>query len=108
LALNSGEWFFRFFIQDHFFPHAIHLNNWSEIPRPPLSYDRGRDVPDNRCAKTARQQARSSKLDNERDVRQPKSQTLRDPSREMFAIDTGNPDIPTYPNDGFDDLKRKN
>jgi len=36
LALNSGEWFFRFFILDHFSHHAIHLNNWFEIPRPPL------------------------------------------------------------------------
>ncbi len=35
-ALNSGEWFFRFFILDHFFHHAIHLNNWSEFLRPPL------------------------------------------------------------------------
>ncbi|WP_211841119.1 5-methylcytosine restriction system specificity protein McrC [Roseinatronobacter monicus] len=34
--MNSGEWFFRFFILDHFSHHAIHLNNWSEIPRPPL------------------------------------------------------------------------
>jgi hypothetical protein len=41
LALNSGEWFFRFFILDHFFLRAIHFNNWSEIPRPPLSvFDR--------------------------------------------------------------------
>ncbi|MEY8096589.1 hypothetical protein AB9F29_04130, partial [Falsihalocynthiibacter sp. S25ZX9] len=37
LALNSGEWFFRFFILDHFSHRAIHLNNWSEIPRPPLN-----------------------------------------------------------------------
>jgi regulator of protease activity HflC (stomatin/prohibitin superfamily) len=37
LALKSGEWFFRFVIWDHFFRHAIHLNNWSENPRPPLS-----------------------------------------------------------------------
>lgn len=61
-----------------------------------------------RLAEAARQQTRSSKLDNERDVRQPKSQTPRDPSREMFAIDTGNPDLPTYPIDDFDDPKRKN
>jgi adhesin transport system membrane fusion protein len=37
LALKSGEWFFRFVIWDHFFRHAIHLNNWSENPRPPLA-----------------------------------------------------------------------
>ena len=61
-----------------------------------------------RLAEAARQQARSPKLDNERDVRQPKSQTLRDPSREMFAIGTGNPDLPTFPNDDSDDPKRKN
>jgi hypothetical protein len=36
LALNSGEWFFRFFISDHFSHHAIHLNNWSEFLRPHL------------------------------------------------------------------------
>jgi putative transposase len=26
----------------------------------------------------------------------------------MFAIDTGNPDLPTYPIDDFDDSKQKN
>jgi len=36
-ALNSGEWFFRFFILDRNFLNAIHLKNWSEFPRPPLS-----------------------------------------------------------------------
>ncbi len=49
-----------------------------------------------RLAEAARQQTRTARLDVERDVRQPKSQTPRDPSREMFAIDTGNPDLPTY------------
>ena len=34
--MNSGEWFFRFFILDHFSRHAIHLNDWSEFPRPPV------------------------------------------------------------------------
>ncbi len=52
---------------------------------------------------------RAAKLDNERDLRQPKKQQQpRDPSREMFAIDTGNPDLPTYPIDDFDDFQRKN
>ncbi|WP_217642143.1 hypothetical protein, partial [Aliiroseovarius crassostreae] len=37
LALNSGEWFFLFFILDHHFRHAIHLNDWPKFPRPPLS-----------------------------------------------------------------------
>ena len=36
LALNSGEWFLRFFIPDHFSRHAIHLNDWPQFPRPPL------------------------------------------------------------------------
>jgi hypothetical protein len=45
-ALNSGEWFFRFFILDHFFHHAIHLNNWSEFPRPPLYEKRHEQKPD--------------------------------------------------------------
>lgn len=36
LALKSGEWFFRFFILDRHFHHDIHLNIWSEFPRPPL------------------------------------------------------------------------
>lgn len=36
LALNSGEWFFRFLILDHFFHHAFHLNNWFESSRPRL------------------------------------------------------------------------
>jgi putative transposase len=61
-----------------------------------------------RLAETARQQTRSARLDVERDVRQPKNKTQRDPSREMFAIDTGNPDLPTYPIDDFDDSKQKN
>jgi len=37
LALNSGEWFFRLSISDRLFRHAIHLSDWSEIPRTPLS-----------------------------------------------------------------------
>ena len=37
LALNSDEWLFRFLISDHYFHHAIHLNDWSEFPRPPLA-----------------------------------------------------------------------
>lgn len=61
-----------------------------------------------RLAEAARQQTRSVRLDVERDVRQPKGKTPRDPSREMFAIDTGNPNLPTYPIDDFDDPKRKN
>jgi hypothetical protein len=36
LALKSGEWFFLFVILDHHFLHAIHLNDWSKFPRPPL------------------------------------------------------------------------
>ena len=71
-----------------------------------------------RIAETARKQtikikffsgSRNDKLDNERDARQSKKHRLpRDPSREMFAIDTGNPDLPTYPIDDFDDFQRKN
>jgi len=34
--LKSGEWFFLFGILDHHFLHAIHLNDWSKFPRPPL------------------------------------------------------------------------
>ncbi|MCJ8335275.1 MAG: hypothetical protein MJH10_13660, partial [Epibacterium sp.] len=37
-ALNSGEWFFRFFILDCHFRHAIHLNPWPEFARPPLYF----------------------------------------------------------------------
>jgi hypothetical protein len=36
LALNSDAWFFLFVILDRLSLQAIHLNNWSEIPRPPL------------------------------------------------------------------------
>ncbi len=61
-----------------------------------------------RLAEAARQQIRSVRLNVERDVRQPKGKTPRDPSREMFAIDTGNPNLPTYPIDDFDDPKRWN
>jgi hypothetical protein len=37
LALNSGAWFFLVVILDRLSLQAIHLNNWSEIPRPPLA-----------------------------------------------------------------------
>lgn len=37
LALNPVEWFFRYFIWDHVFYHAVHLNAWSKFPRPPLT-----------------------------------------------------------------------
>ena len=36
-ALNSGAWFFLFVILDRLSHQSIHLNNWSEIPRPPLN-----------------------------------------------------------------------
>jgi hypothetical protein len=36
LALNSGAWFFLFVVLDRLSLQAIHLNKWSEIPRPPL------------------------------------------------------------------------
>ena len=61
-----------------------------------------------RLAEAARQKTRTSRLDVERNVQLPKNHTSRDPSREMFAIDTGNPDLPTYPIDDFDDTRRKN
>jgi hypothetical protein len=35
-ALKSGVWVFLFAISDRLSHHAIHLNNWSEFPRPPL------------------------------------------------------------------------
>jgi hypothetical protein len=35
LIEQIGGWV-RFFIADLFFRHAIHLNDWPEIPRPPL------------------------------------------------------------------------
>ncbi len=34
--MNSGEWFFRFVILNRLSHKSIHLNNWSEFPRPPL------------------------------------------------------------------------
>jgi hypothetical protein len=37
LALNPGAWFFLFIILDHLSHQEIHLNKWSEIPRPLLS-----------------------------------------------------------------------
>jgi hypothetical protein len=33
----SSAWFFLFVILDRLSLQAIHLNNWSEIPRPPLT-----------------------------------------------------------------------
>lgn len=61
-----------------------------------------------RLAEAARQKTRTARLESECEMRLPKHQTSRDPSREMFAIDTGNPDLPTYPIEEFDDPRRKN
>jgi len=61
-----------------------------------------------RLAEAARQKTRTARLEIERETRLPKHQTRRDPSREMFAIDTGNPDLPTYLIEEFDDPRRKN
>jgi hypothetical protein len=35
--LNSDAWFFLFVILDRLSLQAIHLDKWSEIPRPPRS-----------------------------------------------------------------------
>jgi putative transposase len=61
-----------------------------------------------RLAEAARQKTRTARLENERGARLPRHQPRRDPSREMFAIDTGNPDLPTYEIDEFNDPRRKN
>ncbi|GHF75210.1 transposase [Seohaeicola zhoushanensis] len=61
-----------------------------------------------RLAEAARQKTRTARLESERGARIPQHQPRRDPSREMFAIDTGNPDLPTYEIDEFDDPRRKN
>ncbi|WP_144389836.1 Mu transposase C-terminal domain-containing protein [Phaeobacter sp. 22II1-1F12B] len=61
-----------------------------------------------RLAEAARQKTRTARLENERGDRLPRNQPRRDPSREMFAIDTGNPDLPTYEIDEFDDPRGKN
>lgn len=61
-----------------------------------------------RIAQAARQQTLSIRLENERQNRTPKEARKRDPSREMFAIDTSNPNLPTYPIDDVDGLRRKN
>lgn len=61
-----------------------------------------------RIAHVARQQTLSARLEGERAARLPSGKPKRDPSREMFAIDTSNPDLPTYPIDDFDGYKRKN
>ncbi|WP_138069738.1 Mu transposase C-terminal domain-containing protein [Sulfitobacter sp. EhC04] len=61
-----------------------------------------------RLAEAAREKTRTARLESERATRLPKQKPHRDPSREMFAIDTGNPDLPTYPIEEFDDPRRKN
>jgi hypothetical protein len=38
LALNTGAWFFLFVILGRLSLQAIHLDKWSEIPRPPLVF----------------------------------------------------------------------
>lgn len=60
-----------------------------------------------RIARAARQQTLSARLEGERQARLPNDKPKRDPSREMFAIDTSNPDLPTYPIDDFHGFKRK-
>ncbi|MDX8354837.1 Mu transposase C-terminal domain-containing protein [Cognatiyoonia sp. IB215182] len=61
-----------------------------------------------RIAFAAKQQTLTARLEGERQARLPSDKPKRDPSREMFAIDTSNPDLPTYPIDDFDGLRRKN
>lgn len=61
-----------------------------------------------RIAYAARQQTLTARLEGERQARLPSEKPKRDPSREMFAIDTNNPDLPTYPIDDLDGYKRKN
>lgn len=61
-----------------------------------------------RIAHAARQQTLPARLEGERQTRLPSDKPKRDPSREMFAIDTSDPDLPTYPIDDFDEYKRKN
>jgi len=61
-----------------------------------------------RIAHSAKQQTIASRLEGERQSRLPKEEPKRDPSREMFAIDTSNPELPTYPVDSFDGFRRKN
>ena len=60
-----------------------------------------------RIARAARQQTLSARLEGERQAQLPSDKPKRDPSREMFAIDTSNPDLPTYPIDDFDGFRRK-
>lgn len=57
---------------------------------------------------TARHKTRTARLESEREARLPKHQLGRGSSRDMFAIDTGNPDFPTYPIEEFDGTRRKN
>jgi putative transposase len=60
-----------------------------------------------RIAHAARQRTLATRLDEERKARLPNDKPKRDPSREMFAIDTSNPNLPTYPIDDFDGPRRK-
>ncbi len=60
-----------------------------------------------RIAHASRQQTLTARLEGEREARLPSDKPKRDPSREMFAIDTSNPDLPTYPIDDFDGFRRK-
>lgn len=61
-----------------------------------------------RLAETARQRTKAAKLDAVRSATTSSKNARRDPSRDMFAIDTGNPDLPTYPIDDLDDFEREN
>ena len=56
-----------------------------------------------KIAEAARQKTQAARLDAERTARLPRPVAERDPSRAMFAVDTGNPDLPKYDMDGMDD-----
>ncbi len=60
-----------------------------------------------RIAHAAKQKTLAVRLEGERQARLPNDKAKRDPSREMFAIDTSNPDLPTYPIDDIHGNKRK-
>ncbi len=55
-----------------------------------------------RIAHASLQQTLSMRLEGERQTRLPGDKPKRDTSREVFAIDTSNSDLPTYPINDFD------
>jgi putative transposase len=58
-----------------------------------------------RIAESSRKMTRAARQEQERSARRPTKNAPKDPARAMFAIDTSNPDLPTFEIDDSDGTK---